>query len=82
MVMQIMLIPKYLVELNMELEHHPALVKKLQKYEFKELPEKIAEIATHCGVLLDGYYEESQIEHVCGALTETLRTMRSNIITG
>jgi len=81
MATQIMLIPRYWVELNRELAHHPELMAALSHYGMHELLEKLGEIAAYCSVLLDGYYMEDNVEHIVVGLTQKLRDRRaSNII--
>lgn len=74
--------PPEALALQEELPNHPELVQKLCNAGLLEssLPDKIAIIATHCDVLLDGYYTIEDVIGICGALTNKLKEKRVQII--
>lgn len=71
--------PPEALELQKECLLHPDLVKKLESAGVMEqdISSKLAMIATHCNVVVDGDYTVDDIIGLCGHLTEKLQQMRT-----
>lgn len=74
--MRYMFFPEEEQELQRELIHHPALMDKLQKYPQNEKELILAEIATHCEIILDGYYTGEMLTKLCGIMAKRLKEKR------
>jgi len=71
------MLPPEVIQLQKELaEHHPTLCRVLALVDDPDGSERLAMIATHCDVKVDGDYTAKQIIHVCEKLTEILATRR------
>lgn len=68
------------IQLKIEVSRHPFLMQKLEESKEKEFPQQLAIIATYCGILVDGYYNEKQLKVICEALIQDLRQKRTGII--
>jgi mannose/fructose/N-acetylgalactosamine-specific phosphotransferase system component IIB len=66
--------------LNDEIKHHPDLQKLLELTAPQSLEDKIGEIAAYCGVILDGYFTQTEVNIICDKLTEILKQKRALII--
>lgn len=71
--------PQETIALQREVMKHPELVKKLESAGVMEqdISSKLAMIATHCNVVVDGDYTVDDIIGLCGHLTEKLQQMRT-----
>lgn len=71
--------PTETIALQQEVMKHPDLVKKLESAGVMEqdISSKLAMIATHCNVIVDGDYTIDDIIGLCGHLTEILQQMRT-----
>lgn len=72
--------PIEFVELNKEVSLHPGLMEYLAAKPQLDFYEKLAEIATYCGILVDGKYSREQLAVICHALIMDLRERRTGII--
>ena len=72
--------PQEFVELNKEVSLHPALMIYLAAKPQLDFYEKVAEIATYCGILVDGKYSREQLSVICAALVKDLRERRTGVI--
>ncbi len=76
--------PMELIELNVEISHHPDLIRRLTELLILTpnagFEEKLAEIAAYCNVLLDGMYDETDIKSIATLCTKRLQEMRTGII--
>lgn len=72
--------PPELQILREEINFHPALLKKLNDQEDKDVYIAIAEIAAHAGLVLDGHYTRDDIINLCGILIDRLRRARTPLI--
>lgn len=72
--------PKEFILLQDELFHHPELMTKLAEVPAEDLGERLATIATHCGMLVDGYLDERGLATFADILTRKLYEKRSLII--
>ena len=70
--------PEGYIALNRELAsgYHPTLTTKLGKHPSDEVDIRLAEIATHCSVLLDGTYTLEEREKLCAILAGRLEVLR------
>lgn len=76
--------PMEFIELNVEISHHPDLIRKLNELLILTpnagVEEKLAEIAAHCNILLDGLYDEYDLKGIATLCTKRLQEMRTGII--
>jgi len=76
--------PMELIELNVEISHHPKLIQQLNELLLLTpnagFEEKLAEIATYCNILLDGLYDETDIKGIATLCTKRLQEMRTGIL--
>jgi len=79
--MYLALFPDSVVALNEEVVRHTDLQYLLSKYRFPEqFPEMLAEIATYCGVVIEGKFGEDELDDLCHMLTEKLRKKSAILI--
>jgi len=69
------------IALQQELRYHPDLIEKLQGQPVDEFEMRLAEIAAHCGVILDGEYLPADLDKLCDILVQRLKEMRGAIAT-
>jgi hypothetical protein len=72
--------PEELIALNEEIIHHPILLARLKAQTDPDIYIRINEIATHCGLILDGMYTRDDILELCVLLKDKLYKSRSTII--
>lgn len=71
--------PDEVINLQREILHyHPELQEKLAKHGAHEWEVKLAQIAQHCEVILDGTYLEEDIINICAILEKKLMEMRKD----
>lgn len=71
--------PDEVINLQREIAHyHPELQQKLAKHPAHEWEVKLAQIAQHCEVILDGTYLEEDITKICAILEKKLMGMRKD----
>lgn len=80
MTLHIEMFPESYVALNQELNNHPELCALLANHPPQEFEIRLAEIATYCGVLLDGTYTPDDLEKLADILWRKLREKSSLII--
>jgi len=70
--------PEGVIALNKELATglHNALATKLANHPVGEVEVRLAEIAAHCSVVLDGVYGPEQISELCAILAGRLELLR------
>ena len=70
--------PEGYIALNKELASgfHSALEAKLANHPVDEVDIRLAEIATHCSVILDGIYTLAERDHLCAVLAGRLEVLR------
>lgn len=69
------------IDLGREVKNHPELLEILAKYPGDELFELLlAEVATYCGIILDGEYTSLDIDNICKLLVEKLVSKRTGIV--
>jgi hypothetical protein len=59
---------------------HTHLEAKLSKHPVNEIEIRLAEIATHCDVILDGVYDPKEIDKLCATLAGRLQVLREKEI--
>lgn len=72
--------PQEFLDLQQELIHHPDLQEKLANHPSSELEMRLAEIASHCEILLDDTYNEEDLKRLCKILTKRLYESRTSLI--
>lgn len=72
--------PESRIALSREVAEHPPLLELLQKHPQAEFEIILAEIATYCGVVLDGTYTQEDLDKLCDILFKRLRAKRSSIL--
>lgn len=78
--MHIQQFPEVFLQLQEEIGFHPALVEQLGRVPANEFEQKIAVIAAYCEVLLDGIYDQKDIEKIADICLRRLRKNRTIII--
>jgi hypothetical protein len=71
--------PPELVELNIEVSHHPDLGKILRAQTDRDVYILLAEVAAFCGIALEGDYSLDDILKLCTLLTKKLYERRTGI---
>jgi len=72
--------PEVFIELQEELQsHNDLLVKLLQLPKDSPMELKIAEIATHVDIVLDGFYTAEDVEKLVGILLQKLKQKRGQL---
>lgn len=69
-----------IIDLNIEVGEHPALMEKLQEQPANEFEIRLAAIASYCEVILDATYTPEDIRKLCTLLTDKLRVKRGGLI--
>lgn len=72
--------PQELIDLRIEVQKHPPLLKLLHEQEDKDVYIQILEIATYCKILVTGEYTRDDMLNLCKMLTEKLMGMRTIIV--
>lgn len=72
--------PESFIALNQEVSNHPELCRLLAKHPPQETEIRMAEIATYCDIVLDGYYTPEDLEKLADILTKKLKAKNSIII--
>ena len=72
--------PPHMIELQEEIFNHPELCRLLANHPPQEKEARIAEIATYCGILLNGMYMPEDIDKLCEILHRKLVEKRIQII--
>lgn len=67
------------IELDREVVNHPDLITLLQNHPVDEFEIRLMEIATYCGIALDGEYYQEDLDRLCKVLKERLYTKRTGI---
>lgn len=72
--------PQDLIDLRIEVQKHPPLLKLLHEQEDKDVYIQILEIAAYCKILVVGEYTREDMLNLCKMLTEKLMSMRTIIV--
>jgi hypothetical protein len=74
------LFPQQVLDLHTEVRKHPDLMRKLHDQDNKDVYIQICEIATHCGIVVEGTFTHADMLNLCEMLTKKLYGMRSIIV--
>lgn len=70
--------PEYLIELNKEITQHPKLLAQVAQMKPNELLEKLGTVAAYAGLILDGWYDEADLERICNYIRKELMALRDS----
>ena len=68
--------PQVLLELAKEIVHHPKLFEILYGVKVDDTERLISETAAYCGIIVDGYYSQEEIEKMYVVLLKELQGKR------
>ena len=68
------------IELQRELQYHPELVEKLQRYAADAFELQLSEICSWFGIVLDGDYYPEDLDNLCEILRKKLVEKRTLIL--
>lgn len=69
--------PEEFIQLQLEIEHHPLLIQRLQKHPQMEIELIFAEVAFYCGFSIDGTYNAEQLRDLSAHFLEELKKKKS-----
>lgn len=72
--------PQELIDLRIEIQKHPELLKILHEQEDKDVYIQIMEIASYCKILVMGEYTRDDMLNLCTMLTQKLMSMRTILV--
>jgi hypothetical protein len=73
--------PEEIIELQAEIQQHePLLTQLLQLPKDSPMEMKLGEVASYCGVILDGYYNSEDILKICIVLINKLKRKRGELV--
>lgn len=76
--------PMERIELNIEITHHPTLIRELREIATvsdSTFETMLAGVAAYCEVAVDDYYSPEDINKLCAILTKKLREKRTLVLT-
>lgn len=79
--LQFEMFPEELIQLRVEIDHHPDLRVILATQADKDVYIQISEIAAYCGIVLDGTYTRDDVINLCGLCLKKLISKRTLIVT-
>lgn len=65
--------PQEFVQLQLEIQHHPLLVQRLQKHQALEMETIFAEVCHYCGYAINGTFLPSELLKIADTLIWKLR---------
>lgn len=68
------------IALNKEVKEHPALSALLSNYHPNDFHGMLGEIAAYCGIVIDGYYTDNELNQLCDILHTALSRSRKIIV--
>jgi len=78
---KIEMFPEVAIAIQLEIyQNHPVLSAQLAKMQTATLEEKVAVIAFYCGVLVDGWFREKELESLFELLLQRLKSKSSIIV--
>jgi hypothetical protein len=80
-VINIVMFPPILKELNEEIRHHPRLQEVLDAHPVEEFEIRIAQMAAWLGIVLDGTYSHDDFIKLYGIMLAKLREKRTGVTT-
>lgn len=72
--------PQELIDLRLEIQKHPPLLKVMAEQEDKDVYIQILEIAAYCKILVAGEYTRDDMLNLCKMLTQKLMSMRTIVV--
>lgn len=78
--LQFEMFPEELIQLRVEIDHHPDLLTILHAQQDKDVYIQICEIAAYCGIVLDGTYTRDDIIRLCKICLDKLISKRTLIV--
>lgn len=72
-------------ELNIEITHHPTLIKEMAEVTLcnqgrNDFALMLGVVGAYCEVMIDGQYTEAEINKLCQILTDKLRAKRIGLV--
>ena len=67
------------IQLQREVQQHPALCELVANHPVTEFETILAEIAAYCGIVLDGSYTKEDLDKLCDILYWRLRDARGAV---
>jgi len=80
--LQYEMFPEELVQLRVEIDHHPALLQILHDQQDKDTYMQLVEIFAYCEMIVEGTYTRDDIIELCGIALKKLIQKRTLIIVG
>lgn len=78
--LQYEMFPEELIQLRVEIDHHPDLLAILHAQADKDVYIQICEIAAYCEIALDGTYTRDDIIRLCKICLDKLISKRTLIV--
>lgn len=73
--------PESIIQLQQEIRNHPPLLKQMSELpDDADLSDKVGLIAAYCGIVLDGYYDQDNIEELAEKMVFELRRARRELV--
>lgn len=71
--------PEPLIQLNREIEKHPALIIALQEHPAKEWEVRLAQICQYCGIAINGTFDAEGIAYIAEQCIKRLRMREKDL---
>ena len=68
--------PEAFVQLQLEMQHHPLLIQRIQKHHNLGMEVILAETCHYCGLAIDATLDGEQLEALANTLREALLRMK------
>ena len=78
--LQYEMFPEELIQLRIEIDHHPDLLAILHAQSDKDVYIQICEIAAYCEIVVDGTYTRDDIIRLCKICLDKLVSKRTLIV--
>ena len=78
--MRVEMFPQEVIDLNEEVAKHPPLMDRLNNQENKDFYVLLAEVAAHCGIIMNDTYTPEMINKLCVMLKEELYKRRTGLV--
>ena len=67
--------PEAFIQLQLEMQHHPLLIQRIQKHANLGMEVIFAETAHYCGYAINAEFDGEQLEALADVLNEKLKSM-------
>ena len=67
--------PEEFVQLQLEINHHPLLIQRMQKHGVKDMETVFAEVCHYCGYAINGTFMPTELLKIADTLIYKLRSM-------